>query len=329
STSPVTNEQGEAFAVIHTPAPGLVYEGTAEVILTISNPQRRVCEPTGSTLDGQEICTDYRVGGQGAPDVPDPGAAAGASMKLRYQHAATTEWIDVGSITWDTPVTIKITNPVQTDMPHATSSLWKFMVASGNAYDNTLTFSASAEIVRAPGEMIPEWPGHPLFYSDELGHTREVLRATATACAGSACVAGGEDQILAPTKLISYGTKSIYVWLNVTGFNAPNPALAPTHWFLWHRNATGFDNTTDPFAEDAVVANGNYHWVLPVRDNDMDSPYADGSRWSFNLGGALTSPALTCYYGCAEYTADYELVVHASDIDEADRYHIYCGDDTC
>lgn len=303
-----------------------VYEGTASVEFTISEPGRHACEPL-VTFGGHFYCTDYFPVASG-PTIPDPNPPAG--LKLRYKHASTVEWIDAGELVWGTPTIIKITDPRQTDMPHATASIWEFRVESPNAQDATLTFRAKADIVRGEGD-VPLWPGHPLFYTPEKPTRHVVENVQAKACDGGltgvGCTLAGDGvEPVVPTKLISYGTRTLYVWLNVTNAQFPNPATAPTQWFLYHRNATGQTNITSLFDETYAVGNHELYWILPVDDGSMDSPYADGSRWEFELGGALTPPAgSSCYGGCADWYAEYTLSVVASSAElPGDEYHMYC-----
>ena len=334
---PSPGDQNRAEATFRPPMGTFVYEGTASVEFTISNPERHVCEPL-ITFGGHFYCTDYLGEGQpAAPAVPDPqGGPSG--LKLRYKHASTVEWIDAGELKWGTPLPIEVRNPRETDMPHATSSVWQFQVVSPNAYDVTLKFTAKAEIVRAEGE-IPLWPGHPLFYTDEKPSRVVVDSAQGVACdsglTATGCVLGGGDaEPIVPSKLISYGTRTLHVFLNITSVTASNPATTPNAWILHHSNATGGENITD--ARD--VSQYGYekrelHWVLPVDDGSMDSPYADGSRWRFSLGAALVTPdtparpGTYCYGGCAEWTAEYTLTVIASrDALPQEAYHWNCLD---
>lgn len=308
-----------------------IFEGTSAVEFTISEPTRHVCEPV-VTFGGRFYCTDYLGEGQPtAPTVPDPNPPTG--LKLRYKHASTSQWIDVGELAWGSPVAIKITDPTQTDMPHATMSSWEFLVESPNAQDSTLAFKAKAELVRGEGD-VPLWPGHPLFYTPERPSRVVVENVAAKACdgglTGAGCVLAGEGvEPVVPTKLISYGTRTLYIWANITDAQFPNPATQPKVWFLYHRNSTGANNITDIFDEEGHgIEKMEHMWILPVDDGSMDSPYADGSRWEFELGAAYTPPAgPSCYGGCADWYASYTLTVIASGIElPADDYHMYCLD---
>lgn len=330
SMEPYPDDQNRAFAEFRPPGAtadtpaALIFEGTGSVEFTLANPERRVC-PYGGTLDGDYVCTDFGTGTR----APDP-TGGPAGLKLRYKHASTTQWIDVGELVWGTPLPIKITDPRNTDMPHATSSLWEFQVVSPNPQDVTLTFTAKAELVRGDAD-VPLWPGHPNFYAERS--SREVLNnPVAEACDGGTpdlgCATAEPDAVasLAAQKLISYGTKTLHVWVNISEPTFPNPATKPDHWFLYHINATGRSNITDTAAEDVTIDATNLYWVLPVDDNGMDSPYADGSRWLFKLGASLTTPVgVSCYENCADFYAKYSIVVHATNEELApDAYHMNC-----
>ena len=318
-------------ATFRPPQGTFVFEGTATVEFTLQNPRRHACEPL-VTFGGRFYCTDY-VGEDrpAAPPVPDPNPPAG--LKLRYKHASTVEWIDAGEIVWGAPTIIKVMQPTETDMPHATSSVWEFQVESPNAYDNTLAFDAKAELVRGEGD-VPLWPGHPLFYDAETPYRVVVDNAPGRSCGSSyaqlGCTLAADDvEPIAPTKLISYGTRTLHVWLNITRADLPSPATSPTVWFLYHRNATGETNITNIFDEEGHgVAKKEHYWVLPVDDGSMDSPYADGSRWEFELGGSLTPPVgSACYGGCTDWYAEYTLTVIATPEELApEAYHMYCLD---
>lgn len=333
---PFPDDNSRAIAEFQPPQGTFIFEGTATVEFTISNPRRHVCEPL-VTFGGHFYCTDYvGEGNPAAPPVADPNPPAG--LTLRYKHASTNEWIDAGELAWGSPTPIKITQPIETDMPHATSSVWRFQVESPNGQDATLLFDAKAEIVRAVGEVIPLWPPHPLFYTPEETTRVVVPGVAAAACdngfSQTGCIGSDEVEPVVPEKLVSYGTRTLHVWANVSELVMPNPATAPSAWFLYHRNATGQNNITDPydFAKYGIDKR-ELLWVLPVDDGSMDSPYADGSRWEFELGASFTSPdnpagvRRSCYGGCADWSVSYTLTVHAASVElPAEGYHLYCLD---
>lgn len=332
-------DTGGASVTFRPPQGTLVYEGTASVEFTITKPQRHVCEPL-VTFGGRFMCTDYLVYREEyVPPVDEPNPPAG--LEMRYKHASTTEWIDAGAISWDTPHAIKVTHPTQTDMPHATSSAWEFQVVSPNPQDFTLMFTAKAEVVRAEGE-IPLWPGHPLFYTPDK-MSRVVVDSVETyACdsgfSATGCVGvAGDTDLVTPDKLISYGTRTLFIWVNISEFNAPNPATAPTSWYVYHINVTGRENATRTVdAENYPIEGREFFWALPVDDGAMDSPYSDGSKWRFGLSASYVPPPNplvgSCYDNCADWSAKYTITVIASAEElPASQYHMSClqADDYC
>lgn len=302
----------EAQATFRPAPPAFIYEGTATVEFTITSPGRHACVGE-DTIDGDYACTSNTLALEPAADPAPP-----AGLKLRYKHASTNQWIDAGEIAWDTPIAVKVRQATETDMPHATASLWEFQVLSPNRQDSTLTFVAKAELVRGEGE-IPLWPGHPDFYPD--GITERVVLDT-TAIAGDpgalghgAAIVPAEAGEVRPDKLISYGTRTLYVWVNITEVTAPNPATAPKSWFLWHTNSTGNHNITDSSdVENHGFEKMEHEWVLPVDDNGMDSPYGDGSRWWFMLGGNFDAVVMSGYGDYANWAAKYTIKVVASNV---------------
>jgi hypothetical protein len=325
--APNTGGQNPSTSTFSVPKGTLVYEGTNSIEFTISDPKRHVCEGR-VTFGNHFICTDDTSTApvQSPQDVnaPDP-TGGGNGFTLRYRHAATSTWIDAGSLSWGQAKVIKITDPKQTDMPHSTSSLWQFEVVSPNGYDNTLEFHAKADLVRDPSVPIPLWPGHPLFYSADK-HVRDVFEGDQKTTNGYVSAvtantpAGVTTGIVIPKRLISYGTTSVYVWANITSADTPNPATAPDAWFLYHTNASGRDNLTNGGDAKASSDGKHFFWVLPVTPDDMDSPYQDTSRWQFALEGSVAN----CI-NCADYTVSYHLTVKSSDIVEKE-YYLYCYD---
>jgi hypothetical protein len=313
----------EAQATFRPAQPALIYEGTETVEFTITTPGRHACEGE-DTVNGDYVCTSNFFG---VEPVADPAPPAG--LKLRYKHASTREWIDVGAIAWDVPLPIKIMQAIETDMPHATASLWEFQVLSPNKHDSSLAFVAKAELVRGP-VGIPLWPGHPDFYANNLT-SRVVLDTVATsgdpgAFGHGAAIVPAEAGVVYADKLISYGTRTLYVWINITEVQAPNPATAPSSWFLWHTNSSGNHNITNPAdTETHGFDVREHHWVLPVDDSGMDSPYSDGSRWWFMLGGNLDFVLLSAYGDYANWAATYNIKVIASSVPLAEAdYHWHC-----
>lgn len=286
------------------PKGAFVFEGTGAVEITLSGPGRRAC--TGFYAFGDPVCSDTGTGTRPA----DP--MGGASELHLWYRDPTSEWKDAGPVVWGKATRVAITDPKFTDMPHSTSTLWSFEARSSAAADSTLTFDANIDITRAPGE-IPLWPGHPNFYAD--GHTRVVLQKHVKQSDAGAGGSVSQIQSFTPDafanaeKLVSYGTRSLFVRVNFTKLDNSEPLEKPTGWILDFHNASMRANSTSPFR-----ANATTMWTLRVGDDGMDSPYATSSRWAFHVSPVVSNPVVSCSgSGCAQYDAEFDLTVIASD----------------
>lgn len=293
-----------AAGAIALPPKSLVWEGTGTIEVTLSNPQRRACTSAyEQSADGstKRYCSDFVTNAGRAPD------AIGAKLHVWYQDGMSKDLVDAGEATFGKAVVITLKDPRQTDMPHATGTLWRFEVRSADTQDDTLTFDAKIDILRAKGE-IPLWPGHPNFYADT--HARVVLQKhfTTKEAGVSNLVKPFEPYAYAlPEKLVSYGTKTLFVFVNNSKVSADSQP--PQSWFLEYYNATG---TIRSDGRDGVVGTA-LSWKIHVGDAGMDSPYAAQSRWGFALRGLYAGCS-----GCVPYTAEYDITVIASDVALAD-----------
>lgn len=289
-----TPDAGGSSATFRVPPPGLVFEGTSELEFTVKDPQRHACLPL-LVVGGRRVCT---------PSATDP--TPPPALTLDYQHAGTTDWTEAGPLAWNVPAVIDLDDPRMTDMPHSTWSLWRFRVRSAQALDFTFDFNATGVIVR--DRDVPPWPGHPDFYADNP--LRLLYDGPAATTDDGPLAEGGQAQAQpVPAKLVSWGTRTLLVDVNITGVEG---ALPPTHWYLQFHNTSGVWNITSPFNDAYKAGQPSYHWALFVDDNGMDSPYSDQSRWEFVLRGAYTSPVISCIGGCAQYAVKYTLRIVAT-----------------
>lgn len=297
-----------AYARLRLPESSLVYEGASAVEVTLSKPERRACS---IVYDAQgRMCTDRAV-----PRVADPAGAPAARLWVR--DAASKDFRDAGAVTWDAAMVLPVASAKQTDMPHAARSLWEFEVRTEDPKDDTLHVHARIEAVRAAGVEVPKWPGHPDFYAESP--VRTVLQASAVTKESGPLVvvdpAGYSVQRVPADKLVSYGTRTLHVFVNITDFKSQNPALQPSGWILVWSNASGVLRAVGGEGHGGDVT--QHHWVLPVDDDGMDSPYADASRWTFSVQGqfALGTPerdVVTCTGLCSMYEAAYTIAVLAT-----------------
>lgn len=297
ATAPAATE-----VALRMPPGAFVYEGTAVVEVTLSDPERLACVPLADAQGS--VCND-RV----AP-VADP-AGGPPGLRLLYRDAVSAEWTDAGAIVWGQTFSIPIDDPRRVDMPHATYSLWGFRVVPGDLPASSYAFQASIVAVRNAGEEIAMWPGHPNFYAE--GHVREVLRKEVTTRFD---VTQREPLYLPPERLISWGTRALHIYANITTLRSSAPGVEPDKWFLHGHNASEIGIVLDaPTRQTRELS-----WTMPVDDVGMDSPYADGSRWGFWLRGAnhidemaASGKSIDCPQVC-DYEVTYSLTILATDL---------------
>lgn len=302
-----TTKPAAVTPLVDVPPGALVYEGAGQVVVTISEPVRRFCGAFLYLYDAEgPVCTDR------ASAVPDPeGGPGGIHLWVRDGMAAEAE--DMGEIAWGTPFVIPIDDPRQTDMPHATNTLWDFQFRGDDPALGTLRFQVKVEAVRHDARDIPEWPGHPDFYAEAPDRVVLVKPGAVTKENGPMVFVdpyGAPREFHAPEKLVSWGTRTVHVWANITNVKSDNPALEPSSWRLTFYNATG--NLSVEQREEHDGAARDLHWTIPVTDEGMDNPYAPGSRWGFRVAALFEAGVLTCSGFCASYEITYDLVVHAS-----------------
>lgn len=295
-----------ATTVVLVDPPELVFEGTDIVTVVTTNPAFQACDPFVSTNFLPNCSTDAE-----GPPVAHPSAP---SLRMQYQHAATTTWKDAGTMEWEKPIVIKVEDPRETDMPHSVWSLWRFRFIAEGPLASTLTFHVKADIHR--GSNVPTWPGHPDFYAER--HERIVYDGEGSYTdAGVGSYAGMQDEGKAPDmRPVSWGTRTVRVTASSLTFDSQIPI---TSWYLLWHNASGvwqgtLQNGTFP------AGNQSYVWVLSVDDNGMDTPYTDASRWGFIVQGlqSIVTPEPVgnsiSFRGFAPYSVKYHLNAVASDI---------------
>lgn len=291
-------DQG-SFAVIRLGVGELIYEGAERVELTISDPRLDLAGPLVPT--------------QPAPQAP--------AVAMRYRHSSTAAdaWEDGGAMAWGTPTVIPIKKAEWTDMPHSTGSLWLFRLDTPSKADAGTTFHVKLEIFRAPGDVV-KWPGHPEFYAnshyrviyDGDGHSEENFLTDQLLLGQNPPKSMSE-----PAKLVSYGTKTVLVFINVTSIDSPTK---PTHIRLFYHNASWSTwNNTSPFNNNYTLDKPTHVFKIRVDPNGMDSPYAPNSRWEFQVRLATTTPLISCVGACQYYKVDYKMTVLATDL-ELDEY---------
>lgn len=270
--------------------PALVYEGTGKVTFTLTK-----------------------------------GTAWADSYQVTFRTAAQdwTPWqpIRVGeSIAYEP-------EKIETDMPHSFRSLWNWKIqATGPApvtgeplFGGTVgpaevpESKVHAVIVVDKARNVDDWPGHPAFY-DGVGErivAQEKSGSTTVQQAADVLLYGVEPDQVVPDKLISMGSHTLDVYVNITQLTFP-PGVPNGGFTLYWRTADTRPDDLGIFSianetDDATFA----YWHLQLDENMVDSPYQPASRFGFKvLANPVNDDAAACYR-CVPYEIKYTMTIIA------------------
>jgi len=254
------------------------------------------------------------------------------SQNLRVTfRTAGTDWSEPQALTAGAPFTYQ-PGLLEADMPHSTRSLWNWKLVSdapapvagapdatgGTPLEGSQADSAfRITIVVDKADEVKDWPGHPAFYADAPYRVVAENKPgkTTVQTVGDIYLYGVEADSVLPDKLISMGTDTLDIFVNITRIDSPVP---PSGFFLFWKAADtrpndlwngDFNNDTD---EKSYA-----HWHLKLDPEMLDAPYQPTSRFEFKV---LMNPgnddAVGCYR-CIPYNIEYTLTVVARPDPEA------------
>lgn len=293
---PGAEESGdEGDGVPEEGADALVYEGAASVEMLFATPT-------------------YQLDDDGIVAAPHPSPPA---LFLQFRSAADSEWREPVQVTYDTPIVVAVT-PEMTDMPHSTHSLWVFRLTTDRP---EVTVSVPMTVTAVKGRAVVDWPGHPDFYADKP--TRVVMQQHVTTHMSgleSFALYDSGGTWANPEKLISWGTKEIRVFVNVT--SATNQlGAAPTGHFLEAINATVIGPEVTFGSRHGDIHGNNdlksYEFALKVDEVGMDGPYQPASRWGFRMMATFADidGVIGFCPGCFPYDIEYDITVIATNVE--------------
>lgn len=295
---------GTSIADIDLPAPTLVPEGTASIEVLFKD---YCVGPTGETVDGQAL-----------PCVPNP------QVKMGFDYLTSAdepgEWRTHGFVEPGVPVVIPVA-PNEADMPHQAKSFWLFRIYTEAATSVVFNFTVTA----VKGNAIVEWPPHPDLYADRT--EREIFNGPVTTDTNGWAdywLTGNDANWVHPDRVISYGTDSIEIFIEKTGFAAANGApIEPDYFYLEYHNASfiskmGNGDLAGAYAMDEGSDGTTYHFTIPVTAYDMDTPYGQKSRWGFRFMARFNTESCpdvdsSIQQGCQwyPYSLDYTMRIVA------------------
>lgn len=270
------------------PRPALVYEGTGKVIFELSG--------------GLPTTTEYQ---------------------LTYRTAGKdwSEWVPIASgssFEYEPEMT-------ETDMPHSFRSLWNWKlqavgpvpITGDPTFFDTMPLHVTITVVKS--RSVLDWPGHPAFYDgvEERVVALNKPGSTTVQQAADVLIYGVEPDQVVPDKLVSMGSRTLDVYVNITQLNLP-PGVPNGGFTLYWRTADTRPDDLGIFSianetDDTTFA----YWHLMLEDDMVDSPYQPTSRFGFKvLANPVNDDEAACYR-CVPYTIEYTMTVIARPDPEA------------
>lgn len=249
------------------------------------------------------------------------GPAWATSYQMTFRTAASdwTPWqpIAVGETFSYEP------QKIETDMPHSFRSLWNWKLqavapvpVTGDLFVSDVAPEGEpmhVTIVVHRARDVDDWPGHPAFYDgvDERIVAENKPGKSSVQHAADVLVYGVEPDQVVPDRLISMGTRTLDVYVNITRLELP-PGVENAGFHLFWRSAdttpnslghSQFNNETD--------AKTFAYWRLEVDDDMVDSPYQPTSRFSFKVLATPADSSVVLCYRCMPYELEYTITVIA------------------
>lgn len=233
-------------------------------------------------------------------------------MRFLHRHAGSGE-IQPWTQTPNGETVVLDVTPEMTDMPHAQTSRWVFlMAASGTPAVAIGTFHVRIDIVKT--RDIAEWPAHPDLWEGADRITLADAEGQTTSRAAPADLASSDpwavpSDAIAAQRLVPMGAATLRVTVTVLEMDDTVPVERPT---LFARTAYDvafdFDDQGEPVEEGADGM--SWTWERPIEMDETDNPYAEASAWGFRVlaGGAeLPVPFPGCDHGCYEAEIRYRI----------------------
>ncbi len=232
---------------------------------------------------------------------------------------------------WSTPMPVNVGEPsiytpakTETDMPHSFRSLWNWkIVASGTVpVTGELGFTDTpihVQIIVHKASNVDDWPGHPAFYDGvkERIVAKDKPGRTDVQQAADVLLYGVEPDQVEPDRLVSMGTATLDVYVNITSLDMP-PGVENSGFQLFWRSAATHPNS---------LGHSNHHnesdgstwavWRLQVDPSEVDSPYQPQSRFSFKVLATPADDSVVYCYRCIPYSLEYTITVIARPDPEA------------
>ena len=265
--------------------PALIYEGTGKVSFAVTK--------------APQWATSYQMTFRTAGKDWSPWTTVDAGKPFAYEPAKT-----------------------ETDMPHSLRSLWNWKLQATGPLPVTgdaLGAGASAgavfhvQIIVQKSRSVDSWPPHPAFYDGVKERMVAFNKPGKTNVQNAADVEvyGVEPDQVTPDKLISMGTGTLDVFVNISQLTMP-PGVPNGGFTLYWRTANTTPNSLGIFSlANSTDKTTKAYWHVVVTPDMVDSPYQPTSRFGFKvLANAVDDSKAACYR-CVPYTIEYTMSIIA------------------
>lgn len=232
-------------------------------------------------------------------------------MGISYRTPADPQFTKPVELKSGAPLALDIT-PEQTDMPHAKTSRWQFLLSPAQAGQVIAgKFHVKVDIVRVRDVTV--FPGHPELFNG--AHTLVLFDGAGASSQEN--VAGRianqaqgkpDDDSVQSEKVVPMETRSMTANLTVKAASSDMGKAAEVYFLVKPADRNGYAGL-QPIAVDEATQTYQFAWLVDMAQTD--SPYAEASDWRFNV--FVTTDQAGFETGLGGVKVDYDLQVVAYD----------------
>ena len=232
-------------------------------------------------------------------------------MGMSYRTPADAQWSQAQELKSAAPLVIEVA-PEMTDMPHAKSSRWQFLVMPAQAGQVIAgKFHVKVDIIRLRDVTV--FPGHPELFNG--AHTLTIFEGSGSSSQDNAAVRvlnfaqnKPDDDSVQAQKVVPMETRSMTANLTVKAAAAESGQAADVFLRVKPADRNGYA-FLQPTAVDEAKQIYQFAWLVDMQQTD--SPYAAESDWRFDV--FVTTDTQGMETGLGGVKLDYDLVVVAYD----------------
>ena len=240
-----------------------------------------------------------------------------SGVAARWRTAASNDFSEPKTLATGIVTSVPVT-PEMSDMPHAKSSRWAFLLtpaSSGQVMEGTLHLKIDIVKMRDI-ELFPAHPdlfagAHQLTLFDGPATSSQQSIASQIVDGVSTMGKPGAEQGVASQKVVPMNAVAMMANVTIVDTTGNLGKVSAVNLTVKTADSNGFRGAKLIHTDDATHTY-TFAWLVDMRQTD--SPYAKQSQWRFDLrvGSDPTGMGGSCG-GCSDTKTDYKLVVLAFD----------------